>query len=86
MILVYLLSGGCVDDVPNNQTNHPFTSIIVAHFMNSAIVCWITRRTAFNMYFCLNHSWRYEHNQFERGDEKPRHQRQSFQNLDNLYI
>ena len=25
MILVYFLSGGCVDDVVNNQTNHQFT-------------------------------------------------------------
>ena len=38
MILVYFPSGGCVDDVVNNQTNHQFTSIIVVHFMNSASV------------------------------------------------
>ena len=60
MILVYYPSGGCVDDVVNNQTNHQFTSIILQHFMNSARVCWIIRRTVFNMYVCLNHSWRYE--------------------------
>ena len=54
--------------------------------MNRARVCWIIRRTVFNMYVCLNHSWQYEHNQFERCDEKPRHQRQFFQNLDNFYI
>ena len=32
MILVYFPSGGCVDDVANNQTNHKFTSVIVVHF------------------------------------------------------
>ena len=79
MIPVYFPSGGCVDNVVNN-------SIIVVHFMNSARVCWIIRRTVFNMNVCLNHSWRYEHNQFERRDEKPRHQRQLFQNLDSFYI
>ena len=35
MILVYFNSGGCVDDVVNNRTNHQFTSVIVVHFMNS---------------------------------------------------
>ena len=83
MILVYFPLGGCVNDV-NNQTNLQFTSVIVLHF--SARVCWIIRKTVFNVYVCLNHSWRYEHNQFERRDEKPRHQRQFFQNLDNFYI
>ena len=86
MILVYFTSGGCVDDVVNNQTNHQFTSAIVAPFINSAIVCWIIKRNVSNVYVCLNNSWRYQHNQFERRDEKPRHQRQFFQNLDNLYI
>ena len=86
MILVYFPSGGCVDDVVNNQTNHQFTSIIAVPFMNSARVYWIIRRTVFNMYGCLNHSWRYEHNHFERRYEKPRHQRQFFQDLDNFYI
>ena len=74
MILVYFPSGGCVDDVVNNGTNHQFTSVIALHFMNSAEVCWI-RRTVLNVYVCLNHSWRYKHKQFERCDEKPRHQR-----------
>ena len=74
MILVCFPSEGCVDDFVNNQTNHQFTSIIVVHFMNSARVCWIIRRTVFKMYNCLNHSWRYEQNQFEKRDEKPRHQ------------
>ena len=60
MILVYFPSGGCVNDVVNNQTNLQFTSIVVEHFMNSARVCWIIRRTVFNKYVCLNHSWRYE--------------------------
>ena len=78
MILVYFPSGGCVDDVVNNQTNHRFTSTIVVHFINSGRVCWIIRITAFNRYVSLNHSWRYAHNQFERRDEKPRHQRQFF--------
>ena len=73
MILVYFLPGRCVDDAVNNQTNHQFTLIIVEHFMNSARVCLIIRRTVFNVYVFLNHSWRYERNQFERSDEKPRH-------------
>ena len=76
MILLYFPSGGGVDDVVNNQENHQFISIILEHFMNSARVCWIIRRTVFNMNICLKHSWRYEYNQFERCDEKPRHQRQ----------
>ena len=37
MILVYFPSGGCVNDVVNNQTNHQFTSIIVVHFRNSVL-------------------------------------------------
>ena len=86
MLLVYFPSGGCVDHVVNNQTNHQFTSIIVEHFMNSARLCWIIRRTVFNMYVSLNHSWRYEHNQFESCDEKRRHQRQFFQNLGSFYM
>ena len=56
MILGYFPSDGCVDDVINNQRNHQFTSIILEHFMNSARVCWIIRRTVFNAYACLNHS------------------------------
>ena len=75
MILVYFALGGCVDVVVNNRINHQFTSAIVVHFMKSARVCWIIKRTAFYMYVCLNQSWRYKHNQFERRDEKPRHQR-----------
>ena len=38
MILVYFPSGGCVDDIVNDQTNNQFTSIIVIHSMNSARV------------------------------------------------
>ena len=86
MVLVYFTSGGCVDDVVNNRANHQFTSVIVVHFMNSARVCWIIRRAVFNVRVCLNHSWRYEHNQFKRHDEKPRHQREIFQNLVILYL
>ena len=78
MILVYFPSGGCINDVVTNGTNHQFTLVIVVHFMNNARVCWIIRRTVFNVYVCLNHSWRYEHNQFEKRDEKPGHQRQFF--------
>ena len=63
MILVYFPSGRCVDYVVNNQRNHQFTSIILEHFMNNVRVCWIIRRTVFNVYACLNYSWRYEHNQ-----------------------
>ena len=44
MILVYFPSGGCVDDVVNNETNYQFTSIIQEHFMNSVRMCWIIRR------------------------------------------
>ena len=54
--------------------------------MNSARVCWIIKITVFNVYVCLNHSWRNQRNQFERRDEKPRYQRQFFQYLDNFYI
>ena len=86
MILVYFPSGGCVHDVVNKRTNHQFTSAIVLHFMNSTRVCWIIRRRDFNMCVCLNHNWRYEHNQFQSRDEKPRNQRQFFQNLDKFYI
>ena len=75
MILVSFTSGGCVDHVVNNQTNHQFISIIVEHFTNSTRVCSIIKRNVFNEYVCLNQSWRYERNQFERRDEKPRHQR-----------
>ena len=85
MILVYFPLGGCVNNVVNNRTNHQLTLVIIVHFMNGARVCWIIRRTVFNVYVCLN-SWRYEHNEFERRDEKPRHQRQFFQNLNNIYI
>ena len=42
-------------------------------------MCWI-----FNECVCLNHSWRYEHNQFKRCDEKLRPQRQFFQNFQRL--
>ena len=42
-------SGGCVDDVINNQTNYQFISVIVIHFMNDTGVCWIIRRTVFNV-------------------------------------
>ena len=31
MVLVYFPSGGCLDDVVNNQTNHQFTSVIAIH-------------------------------------------------------
>ena len=54
MILVYFPSGGYGDDVFNNRTNYPLTSVIVVHFKNWAGVCWIISRTAFNMYICLN--------------------------------
>ena len=89
MILVYFPSGRCVNGVVYNQTNQQFTSITVIHFMNSArgrTVQKKNRKTVFNVYVCLNHNLRYEHNQFERRDEKPRYQRQFFQNLDNFYI
>ena len=65
MILVYFSLGVCVNDAFNNRTNHPFTLVIVVHFINNAIVCWIIRSTLFNVNVCLNNLWRYEHNQFE---------------------
>ena len=52
--------------------------VIVVHLMNSARVFWIFKKTVFIVYVCLRHSWRYKHNQFEKRDEKPRHQRQFF--------
>ena len=79
MILVDFPSGGCVDDVVNSRTNHQInksTNHQIVHF--SARVCYIIRRTVFNMQVCLNHNCRYEHNQFERRDEKSIHQRQFF--------
>ena len=39
MILGYFPSGGCVDDVANNQTNRQFTSFILEHLR------WIIRIT-----------------------------------------
>ena len=50
IILVYYPSGGCVDDVVNNQANYQFASVIVIHFMNGAGACGIIRRTDFNVY------------------------------------
>ena len=64
MILVYFPSGGCVNDVVNNRTNHQFTSVMVVDFMNNARVFRIIRRTIFDVYVC-----------FKSHDEKPRHQR-----------
>ena len=71
IILIYFASGGCVD----NRANHQFTSAIAVYFMNSARVYWIVKITVFNVFVCLKHSSICEHNQFERRDEKPRHQR-----------
>ena len=75
MILVYFPSGECLDD----RTNHHSRT-----FQRKSVLDY--QKNGFNVHFCLNLSWRYEHNQFERRDEKPRHQRQLFQNLDNFYI
>ena len=49
MILVYFPSGGCVDDVTNSRAYYEFTSVIA---INGAGVCWIIRRTVFNMSIC----------------------------------
>ena len=38
IILIYFPSGGYVDHVANIQTNYQFTSVIVIHFMNVAVV------------------------------------------------
>ena len=47
--------------------------------MNGAGVCvFVIRRTAFNVYICLNRSSRYKHNKFEKCREKPRHQKAVF--------
>ena len=56
IILVYFLSGGRVDDVVKNQTNHKFTSVIREQSMKSARVCWTIGRTVFNVYVCFNHN------------------------------
>ena len=48
--------------------------------------CWFIRRTAFDVYICLNHSLRYKHNKLEKCLEKPRHQKVFFQNLENFQI
>ena len=56
MILLYFHSGGCVDDIVNNRRNDQFTSVIVMYFMHGAGVCWVIRRTVFNVYIYLNHS------------------------------
>ena len=54
-MLVSYPSGGCVDDVVNNQTNYQFTSVILIHFMYGAGMCW-SIIVVFNVYTCLNHS------------------------------
>ena len=59
MILFYFPSGGCVDDVFDNQTNYQFISAIAIHFMNGAEVCWNITRTVSNVFICT-------HNQIER--------------------
>ena len=33
MIVIYFASGGSIDDVDNNRTNHQFTSAIAVHFI-----------------------------------------------------
>ena len=76
MIPVYFPSDVCVDDVVNIRTNNQFVSVIAVHF--SARVCWIIKRTVFNVHVCLIHSMSYAHNQFERRDEKQRHRRRFF--------
>ena len=59
----------------------------VVHSMNNTRVCWIVKRTVFIVYVCLSHSWRCKHNQFEKRDEKPRHQRQFFSKFrQHLYV
>ena len=68
-------SGVCVEDVVNIETNYQFTSAIVINFMNVAKMD------------CQKNCFKdIKHNQIERLDEKPRYQRQLFQNLDNFYI
>ena len=57
-MLVSFPLGRCVDDVNNNQTSHPFTSITVIHFINGGGVCWIIRRTVFNVDISLNHIYK----------------------------
>ena len=52
--------------------------VIVIDFMNDAGLYCIIRRTVFNVYICLDHSWRYKQNQIERLDEKPRRQKIGF--------
>ena len=83
MILVYFVSGECVDDVVNNRRKHQFTLVIVVHFMNSARVCWTFRRTVFNVTGCL----RDINTTNLKGVMKNQDIKGSFfQNLDNFYV
>ena len=38
IILAYFPSGGYVDDIPNNRTNHQFISVIVVHLAQENVV------------------------------------------------
>ena len=44
------------------------------------------RATAFNVYVCLNQSWRYEHNQYEGVMKNQDIRGNFFQNLGNFHI
>ena len=43
-----------------------YRTLVVIHFMNGEWVCYIMRRTIFNVYICLNHSWWCKHRAYFR--------------------
>ena len=43
-----------------------YRTLIVIHIMNAEWVCYIMRRTIFNVYICLNHSWWCKHRAYFR--------------------
>ena len=81
MILVNFPSGGSVVDVVNNQTNHHSGTF---HEERKSVLDY--RATAFNVYVCLNQSWRYEHNQYEGVMKNQDIRGNFFQNLGNFHI
>ena len=54
-MLVSIPLGRYLDDVVINQKYYHLLQSVM-DFMNSARVCWIIRRTVFNMYISLNYS------------------------------
>ena len=86
IILVYFLSGGRVDDVVKNQTNHKFTSVIREQSMKSARVCWTIGRTVFNVYLYLNRNGDMNASNLKSVMKIQDMKGCFFLNLDNFYI